>query len=363
MSKLGSAIETEIIATKLNEAKPLYVERIEQQIKAENSRCEHHIARKYRTALKDVGADYEPWGIAERVNVARIVLDCIYPLGLFTWVRRDNARSTHYIQASTELYDYLSSYEQNIPTKLRYPVMLIPPKGWEDFYTGGYYTPEFQASHRMMSIHGMPRYMRKWVIENLSVGHAEIVKTAMNKAQNVPYKVNTKVLDIARKAFSNAKGILGLPPHGSAPKPKFPFSNDFKKEEANEQELEIFKNWKRLMKDWYTNDTVRNSKKLSILLKLNELISNKDLDRFYCPTFIDWRGRLYFKSTLNPQSADVIKGCMDFANGKRLGKEGLYWLKYQVATCAGYDKAHPDLRVQWCDEHWNEICNFLDNPL
>lgn len=184
----------------------------------------------------------------------------------------------------------------------------------------------------------------------------------MNRAQGVPYVVNQRVLQIARKALSDPHGVLGLPPHGSKPKPEFPFSEDWSKDTATESELNRFSTWKSDMKAWYTYENTRVGRKLGIAQKLHDMAMIPEGQKWYCPAFIDWRGRMYFRSTLNPQSADVIKGCINFYNKKRLGKEGLYWLWFHIANCCGYDKADPGLRVQWAKEHWDEIQNFLNNP-
>ncbi|WP_411016480.1 DNA-directed RNA polymerase, partial [Salmonella sp. s40490] len=89
-----------------------------------------------------------------------------------------------------------------------------------------------------------------------------------------------------------------------------------------------------------------------ILSRIQELVKYQDEERLYFPTFIDWRGRLYFRSSINPQSNDCIKGCLEFAEGKPLGKTGLKWLKIHVANCCGYDKHDPDLKEKWCDDNW-----------
>ena len=63
----------------------------------------------------------------------------------------------------------------------------------------------------MMKIRYMPREFRRWIIDNLREGCCNPAKTAMNKAQSVPYRVNRKVLQIARTAISLGNGALGLP--------------------------------------------------------------------------------------------------------------------------------------------------------
>lgn len=75
----------------------------------------------------------------------------------------------------------------------------------------------------------------------------------------------------------------------------------------------------------------------------------------YFDTFIDWRGRAYYKAPhLNPQSTDRVKALFDLPK-KRLGVEGLQWLSWSVATMFGFDKKGFDERVQWTSEHFEQL--------
>ena len=360
--KLGAAVETEALIKVLHEEKPWYVEKIEDQVKEEHSSSAHHIARKYRTGAKDIGLLYNSWTVDERIGVAKILLTELYKLGLFEWDNESKSNTYYYIKPSGVLKEHLESAVSSVKAVLRYPVMLCKPNDWTNFCDGGYLTTELRTSAPLMSIKSMRRSDREWIIENLSEGKAEEAKHAGNKTQSVPYKVNKRVLAIARKAIANPQGVLGLPPHGPKPRPEFPFGDDFDKHSATVEELDKFSFWKYQMKAWYTYERTRVGKKIGLLSKINDLVKYQDEEKLYFPVFFDWRGRMYFRSTLNPQSTDCVKGCLDFAEPKRLGREGLFWLKVQVANCCGYDKKDFHLRVQWVDEHWKEIKNFLDHP-
>lgn len=72
-------------------------------------------------------------------------------------------------------------------------------------------------------------------------------------------------------------------------------------------------------------------------------------------TFIDWRGRAYYKAPhLNPQSTDRVKALFDLPK-KRLGIEGLQWLSWSVATMFGYDKQYFEARTNWTAEHFEQL--------
>ncbi len=86
-------------------------------------------------------------------------------------------------------------------------------------------------------------------------------------------------------------------------------------------------------------------------------------DTLYFPTYFDWRGRLYFRSRINPQGTDFVKAVLQFANKKPLGKHGLYWLKVHVATCYGFDKKLMDTRAVWADENIDLIRDAVENHI
>jgi DNA-directed RNA polymerase len=362
---IGRAIETESVIDKIIDINPYYVEKVEAQVKKEASRSISHIQRKYRTGAKDIGLDIDPWTSDEKIGTARLLLICLFELGLFEWFDLPSGRGDPYkaIKASEALEKHLSKAVEAANAIIRFPAMLVEPRPWTNHYQGGYITDELAVHSPMMTIRGMSKKQRNWVINNLSEGCARAAKDAANKAQSVPYRINKEVQRVAAQALANPRGILGLPPHGSAPQPAFPFDDDWIRKKATPKELEIFQEWKDQMKDWYTTEKHRNGKKIGLIQKLNETKKYLNEERIYFPCFFDWRGRLYFRSALNPQSHDMVKGILEFAEGKALGARGLFWLKVHVANCCGYDKKDFHLRAKWTEENWGFIRDFINDPL
>lgn len=362
LNKTGHAIETEILARKLGEVKPWYNSIIQDQIKEQ---CVHDVSiikAKYSTAYKHIGYDVEHWTEEERLGTAKYVLNTLYKNGIINTVK-GGSKTVPYIELSPEIHAFIDKHYDNIRPIIQFPVMRVKPLPWEGMWNGGYYIPELRNRCPMMKIRGLPRDLRKWILERIGCDQDAQVRRGMTKAQEVPYRVNKRVLEVARKAFTDPRGILGLPPHGPKPKPDFPFGDSWTKDTASPSDLERFTLWKAKMKDWYTYENTRSGRKAGLAGKLRYLADIQDFDKWFCPTFIDWRGRVYFRSTINPQSADVIKGCIDFAEGKELGADGLFWLKVHVANSCGYDKKTFELRAKWVDEHWDEIQAFLNDPL
>lgn len=365
LRNIGRAVETEAIVDVLTDINPYYVDKMQTQIQSEASTSVHHIQRKFRTGAKDLGIEIDPWSSDEKIGVGNLLVRCAYETGLFHWVDRNSGKGQPYkeLQPSEELAKHLVEAVEASTAVIRFPPMLVKPRPWENFFQGGYLSDELSVYAPMMTLRNMPHKYRRWILSELTPARCAEAISAANKAQSVPYRVNKEVLAVVRQAMTNPRGILGLPAHNGTPQPDFPLPDEWKKAEATTEELELFAQWKRGMKDWYTAEHRRNGTKVGLATKLVNLAKYQDYSELYFPTFFDWRGRLYFRSTIHPQSHDAIKGCLEFAEGKRLGAEGLYWLKVHVANCCGYDKMTFDKRVEWVDENLVYIRDFVNDPL
>lgn len=79
---------------------------------------------------------------------------------------------------------------------------------------------------------------------------------------------------------------------------------------------------------------------------------------------MDWRGRLYpAQSMLNPQSDDIGKALLEFAEGKPIGESGLRWLMIHLANKWGLDKAPMQERIEWVHENHDQILRWAEDPL
>ena len=90
-----------------------------------------------------------------------------------------------------------------------------------------------------------------------------------------------------------------------------------------------------------------------------------DEPQFYFPYQLDHRGRAYpVPQLVNPQSDDIGRSLLEFAEGKPLGERGAYWLAIHIANCYWKkNKVSFDKRLRWVNEHEPEIIAFTDNPL
>jgi len=363
LHEIGRCIEVEILCERLTQTSEQYTKRTLDYLETSGTKAINHRYRTFRAGAEKLGLEWNTWSSTERAAVGKLVCTVLYDTtGLFKWVR-NNDTAPFTLEPSEELHRYLMEAVEASKAVTRLPPMLVPPEDWEGIYNGGYHTDWCKAHASMVSLRNTPKELRSWVVTGLSAPAAQPLRSAMNKAQNTAYRVNTQVMEILSQALALRVGILGLPATAPKPKPEFPFGDSWLKGDATVEELETFQHWKRTVAAWHTEEVKRTGRKVSILSKLRELRRYSSEERLYFPTFIDWRGRLYFRSTLHPQLNDAVKGCLEFAEGKPLGTEGLFWLKVHVANSCGYDKHSPEIKAKWTDDNWEMICDFIDNPL
>lgn len=366
LQSIGRVIESESMLACMEQVNDRYTSRTVEYLDAAGTKSVHHRYRTFLAGARNMGMEWEQWSTEERVQTARLLCTELYEsTGLFRWVttQYSSGTSMYYLEPSDELSKHFHEVQSAAKAMVKYPPMLLKPEPWTGQFNGGYFTEWFRHHSPMCGLRYIQKEHRNWIIETLDSDVSLPVRSAMTKAQEVPYRVNKTVLQILRKATAMRVGILGLPSFIPLPQPVFPLGDNWQKSEATDSELEQFQFWKVQMAAWYTSENKRRGRNTGILSKLTELTRYADETELYFPTFIDWRGRMYFRSNLNPQSSDSVKGCIEFAEGKRLGEEGLKWLKVHVANCCGYDKHDPDIKAKWTDDNWVQILDFINNPL
>ena len=366
LRSVGRVIESESMLACMEKLNSRYTERTVEYLDSAGTKSVQHRYRTFLAGAQNMGLQWEQWSTEERIGTAKLLLSTLYEAtGLFKWGTNQYARgsSMYYLEPSEQLAKHFQEVQSAARAVVKYPPMLIPPIAWEGQYEGGYLTDWFRQHSPMCGLRYVKKDHREWILSTLNSPVSAPVRSAMTKAQNVPYRVNKAVLAILRKATAMRVGILGLPSFVPLAQPVFPLGDGWQKDEATAVELEQFQFWKSQMAAWYTSENKRKGRHTGILSKISELVTYADEEALYFPTFIDWRGRLYFRSSLNPQTNDAIKGCLEFSEGKRLGTAGLKWLKVHVANSCGYDKHDPDIKAQWTDDNWTQISDFINNPL
>lgn len=367
---IGEAVEAECIIQSLQEFNPIYLKRTNEYLQNARTKSVHHRMRTYRAAGENVGLPRVAWTAEEHLGVGRLVCEAVFETGLFQWVDKpmhgSQKQFTKELCPTEPLQDVLHDAVTYAKALVKRPPMLVPPAPWTTEDAGGYLTEWMRQ--RAPRVHTSATFIKgketspedtQWFLD--AIKNAKGVRDAVNAAQAVPYRVNSAVANLLRRAIQEG-AVMGLPRRSAAPAPEFPFVEGWDKAQASPAELELFADWKCRMRAHYTSEELRKGKLFAAGFAAQELLKFAE-EVLYFPAFVDWRGRVYFSPDLNPQSQDFVKAGLEFAEGKRLGNRGLFWLKVHVATCAGFDKHDFVLRAQWTDDNMEFLKQYVQDPL
>ena len=210
--------------------------------------------------------------------------------------------------------------------------MLIPPRNWSTLEDGGYFLNDLTRCYEMV---------RRGHL--LTQGETPIA--FLNKIQQVKYKVNPFIVNVAKELEERKITVGKFRPvidHVIPPKPTDIATND-----------EARKAWKveaRTARNNQANE-IRKSCRTRMTMNVVREFEGKD---FYIPWSFDYRGRTYpIPAFLTPQDTDFGKSLLNFSEGGEVNHDAMSWLAFQVATTYGLDKASMSERLAWVAKREN----------
>lgn len=268
--------------------------------------------------------------------------------GLVTVVRQKTQKDTdtlelneQFLEAINERVELLANFEK------LYQPMVIPPKAWTYCTGGGYYSEALKI--RLVRTQNPKDCVRIYK----DVYMPEVMR-AVNLAQNTAWQVNKKVLAVMQAMKNDKNPIKGIPSIEILP-PEKPFDID-----TNEESL---KKWKKDCVKFYQKKKSIIGKRLRFDTTLDQAEKFSKYEKIYFPYNLDWRGRMYPVTTFSPQSDDIGKALLVFAEKKPVGIDGFQWIKIHLANTAGVDKVSFEERVAWVEKNHDHIMASADDPL
>jgi DNA-directed RNA polymerase len=170
------------------------------------------------------------------------------------------------------------------------------------------------------------------------------------------WRINKRILDVVDRLWAGGGRLADLIDREDVPIPEKPDTED---------ETEI-KRWKWCLKKAKKTNSERHSQRCDVELKLTVARKMKDEECFYYPHNLDFRGRAYpMHPYLNHLGSDVCRGLLEFAEGRPLGKTGLYWLKIHLANLygGGVDKYSFEGRLTFVEDNIDNIIDSAERPL
>ncbi|XP_076275662.1 mitochondrial RNA polymerase isoform X2 [Rhynchophorus ferrugineus] len=247
-------------------------------------------------------------------------------------------------------------YKASLPETLTFLTsevpMVCPPVPWTSMTNGGYIIAPtdvvrlpYQAT------------LQKKIMSEVDPVQLYPSLDALNQLASVPWKVNTRVLDIILKVFrSGGSAKLDVPEPPSALLPLPPITPNMDKAEKQHifrQKLQQKRKKAEMYSLW--SDCLYR-------LSLAEHFRN---DIFWLPHNMDFRGRVYpVPPHLNHLGSDLARSILIFAEGRPLGPDGLDWLKIHLVNLTGLKKRDSIKdRLEFANENMDLILDSADHPL
>lgn len=263
--------------------------------------------------------------------------------------------------ASEELLALVSTCADQFSVLMpQYRMMVVPPAKWHSMFSGGYVLP-------LKSLHPSAIKQRGTAMRMLKEYNLSTVFSALNAIQETPWQINWKVLETAQAVWDMGGGLAGIPEVDDREVPVKPFAPDLSRDEFNlwkEEHKEEYRKWADAAQEVYKFNKQVGTNRLRVSYQLRIAAENRNFERLYFPHTCDFRGRVYpLPPYVNPQSDDLGKALLRFAEGKPLGAQGAYWLMIHLANCAGEDKVSFEDRIDWVKNHEQEIVACAENPV
>ncbi len=341
--------------SKFKKDNPQFLKAIERNLKTSHSRHRRAVIMR---AKRLAGIEDAEWTETDKLHIGVKLIELfIESTGLVERVQ--NARSQWLIQGTEEAIKWIE--EHHAKCELLNPLympMIVKPLSWESPFGGGFFSNHATLRFKLV------KTRNNKALAELADHDMPFVYRSINAVQNTSWRINKKVFEIMQEAWRLGSGIGDLPKQEEEPLPPTPWINDDEFNELKETHPEVIKGWKRRATEVYERRLKNKSKRFSIAQKLWLAEKFKDEEEIFFVWTLDWRGRMYpVQGFINPQSDDSGKALLEFAEGKPIGKRGVYWLAVHLANKYGEDKVSFDERVKWVKDHEKEILDSATNPL
>lgn len=254
------------------------------------------------------------------------------------------------IMPNSALVDKLKSEPVGSLIAKRMP-MIVEPRPWTGWNSGGY----LHYPSPIVRLGGGDKSGKDYFLAADSQGDMGQVYAGLTALSKVPWKVHPDVLKVQIEAWNSGEAIANFAALNANPTPP--------PEPEASAEPNVRRTWLLQMQQIQNKRASVHSKRCfqNFQLEIARAVVNETL---YFPHNLDFRGRAYpIPPYLNHMGADNVRGLLVFAEGKELGATGLRWLKIHLATAAGYDKASLDERVQYAEDHLDDIYDSVRSPL
>lgn len=297
------------------------------------------------------GATWDEWSDKVRAHVGMVVLTAIQSeTGMFELKTITAKKSkTNVLIPTDSTKEWVKDHVNFMQfMKPQLEPMVVPPKPWElGELDGGYLT-----SH--VPVNPFVKTRNRRYLEELKYADMPVVVRSVTAIQNVKWQINPDTIKIIDAAMTTNLCIGGLPRKDYLDEPPKPFDIAENKEARRA--------WATRSRKVHEENQRIMSKKIAVQHTLSVARKYLNEPAIFCPANVDFRARVYFLCQLSIQGPDFIKSLLRFSEGKRIGEDGINWLKYHIANLFGVDKVSQEDRVKWVDDNTEELLLSVTDP-
>ncbi|ODV95237.1 hypothetical protein PACTADRAFT_49985 [Pachysolen tannophilus NRRL Y-2460] len=228
--------------------------------------------------------------------------------------------------------------------------MLVKPRPWENYNSGGYLYSSNQILRSKDSIE-QQEYL-KAVSEK---GLINSIYQGLNVLGDTAWTVNERLFKIIVKVWNTGEPYLEIP--GIVSEPQYP------PPPPRDVDPSIRRKWKVEVQNLANEFSKNRSLRCDANYKLE--IARAFLgEKIYFPHNLDFRGRAYPLSPhFNHLGNDLSRSLLIFWKGKELGEGGLDWLKVHLSNLFGFDKVPLEDRINFVNENMENLKDSVMDPL
>ncbi|MDD5395286.1 MAG: hypothetical protein PHE17_19865 [Thiothrix sp.] len=307
-----------------------------------------------RSMAQRAGFLLEPWSGKDRLKVGKWLLEILLKGSAFVLEEIENTKDGVPGRRLAITEEAVSVAEHIITRLIDSRPALLPvfekPKPWVSGETT-------ICGYQRHLVRSYQRPVLKAVDDRARSGDMDGALKALNAIQEVPYRINEYILDVAQWAYDNEIPIDNVPPLQDLPFPER--SKDWEDMDEDERRL------------WKTNVSAIRTRNRGFIgerwVFQNALETARYLKGrpFYVPCNMDYRGRVYGMSSFQYQRQDYIRAMFLFDEGKPIGSLGRYWLMVHLANCGDFDKISKkpfNERFQWVWDNKAKILSCATSP-
>jgi len=273
--------------------------------------------------------------------------------------------STLYLMFTPEVFNIISKVNYIPPTLALFPPMIVPPKPWDGFASGGYLT----VKNKFIKLKG-----KEALLELRDKDYSKPM-IAINKLQATAWRNNSKLIEVVQYIYKHNIVDPRSPPTLPRLYGDIPTSIPTKVEDLidgfgnypenpTQEEKKVWAIWNRKREKLKIGLDGENGRRLQYLMTMGVVEKMKEFERFYYVYQLDYRGRVYpITDFYNPQSKGYVKAMLEFADGHYLDDKGVYWLKVHSANTFGMDKEPFSERIQWAEDNRQSMLEAAEDPL